>query len=203
MNRTKFQCFLAELHMKETADKHLARPRAPRFARRPAQALAQAGKGRGAAGKACARMAARPLPLCWRMRAACCVAALATLPPAPQSQRADSLRPHPPRHAATRAQHSQPAHHADCMRASKRPRAYSHSSAGRPRRSRMAPRHVGRTRRQALSGGAKRPPETPRPRSSGDTARNGRCQATPATASRPRRSDPGASAPGARRRRPA
>ena len=51
----------------------------------------------------------------------------------------------------------------ELMRAASWTRAYSHSSAGRPRRSRMAPRHVGRTRRQVLRGGETPPRDPPPP----------------------------------------
>lgn len=111
-----------------------ARPRAPRFARRPRSDLAQARQGADAAGKACARVAARPLPLCWRMRAACCVAALATHPPAPQSQR--RTRPRRNRRATAAAMRSY----------AKRHTTAAATVARRP--------HSGVT----LLGGAKRPP---------------------------------------------
>ena len=165
----------------------------------PLRPLPQAGKGRGAAGKACARMAATPCPLAdahglraahapdVRHKARCGQPGAA--PVAPRQPRAPSTA-------------SQPSTRAVCHPGERRA-AYSHSSAGLPRRSRMAACHGARTRRQVLAGGAKRPPETPPPppRPATGAAPSVRGHARRA-ASRPRPLRPGASAPGRGHRRP-
>ena len=106
---------------------------------------------------------------------------------AAQGKNADSPAMHPRRRDATRPQHSQPAQ--SCGLYVIRPfgpAAYSHSSAGRPRCVRMAPRHRGRTARPILAGGAKRPPETPLPPLPRGPARHRQHAATPAAPPAPR-----------------
>ena len=125
-------------------------------------------------------MAARVCRFGCRMRAACCVADARHAPASVTRQDADSRTPHPPRHASTRGQHSQQAQHAGCMSSrlapgciqpQQRPPAAPSPHAAAARRP-----HA----RQILAGGAKRPPETPRPRSGRQPAQHRPCEATPA-----------------------
>jgi hypothetical protein len=154
-------------------------------------------------------------PCGWRMRAACCVAALATHPPAPIKPEADNLSPQPSRHGATRAAHGQPAPscglyappigRADTRHAGQsRPRAHT-AAAAQAGRARPAWRRgtPALHRKVDASGGGETPPRLPAcvaalapPPAPLAPVMRGRCEATPATAGHPAPLSPGASAPG-------
>ena len=80
--------------------------------------------------------------------------------------------------ARTASTASKPSTRAVCHPGSRRA-AYSHSSARRPRRPRMPPRHVGRTPGRSLPGGRNAPPRPPAPAAAGNRRRSVRARPRP------------------------
>jgi hypothetical protein len=152
-------------------------PCAPRFARRSAQPLASSARGAAQQAKpvrawlrACAPVlvhAGSVLRRCARHAPA------RTTKPEGGQPGAAPVAPRQPRAPSTA---SQPSTRAVCHPGERRA-AYSHSSAGRPRRSRMAPRHAGRTPGRSLPGGRNAPPRPPAPAAAGN--RRGTVRARP------------------------